>query len=212
MATGQLAPRDQRVLLNFVSWSLYEQLLTEAGDHPVRMTYDRGRLEFMSPSRTHEIISRRINRLIEILTEEQNIPLQSAGSTTWKQADLQCGIEPDECYYVGSDSVEVAAGGREESNELPPDLVIEVEVSRSAIDRLAIYGALGVREVWRVDEQSIRVLVLGDDNLYLQSEKSLILPTAPLTAMSHFLFERQDANDTAWAKAFRIWLRDHLSS
>jgi Uma2 family endonuclease len=44
----------------------------------------------------------------------------------------------------------------------PPDLVIEVEVSRSVLDRLGIYAALGVPEVWRHDGETVRVLRLNE--------------------------------------------------
>jgi Uma2 family endonuclease len=32
---------------------------------------------------------------------------------------------------------------------IPPDLAIEVDVSRSSIDKLAICAAIGIPEVWR---------------------------------------------------------------
>ena len=31
----------------------------------------------------------------------------------------------------------------------PPDLAIEIEISRSVLDRIALYAAVGVRELWR---------------------------------------------------------------
>ena len=33
----------------------------------------------------------------------------------------------------------------------PPDLVVEIDVTSSSIDRLSLYASLGVPEVWRYD-------------------------------------------------------------
>ncbi|HEY0796927.1 MAG TPA: hypothetical protein VGD64_14235 [Acidisarcina sp.] len=36
-----------------MSWETYERLLEDIGDGHVRLTYDQGRLEIMSPSNPH---------------------------------------------------------------------------------------------------------------------------------------------------------------
>lgn len=49
-------PAGGSLILTDVSWNEYEQLLTELGDcRGVRVTFDRGRLEVMSPSLNHEM-------------------------------------------------------------------------------------------------------------------------------------------------------------
>lgn len=45
----------------------------------------------------------------------------------------------------------------------PPDLAIEVEISRSAVDKLAIYADLGVSEVWFYNGESLRMYMLQSD-------------------------------------------------
>ncbi len=42
---------ESRILLQGIRWETYERLLDEAGDQPIRLTYDRGDLEIMTPSR-----------------------------------------------------------------------------------------------------------------------------------------------------------------
>ena len=39
-----------RVVINGVAWETYERLLEDLEHHHVRLTYDRGRLEIMSPT------------------------------------------------------------------------------------------------------------------------------------------------------------------
>src|SRR5206468_1148298 len=44
----------QHMVLDDVSWNFYEQVLKEIGNRPIRVTFDDGRLEIMSPLREHE--------------------------------------------------------------------------------------------------------------------------------------------------------------
>src|SRR4051794_34561807 len=89
---------EQRVVLRGIGWEGYETILAIVGDQAVRLTYDRGDLELMSPSHDHEYFKKRFARLIETLTLELNLPCEGAGSTTWRKKLEECGLEPDECY------------------------------------------------------------------------------------------------------------------
>src|SRR5262245_18073828 len=59
MATA-LAPKEQRFVLDGVDWEFYETLLRRIGDRHIFITFDRGRLELMSPSWKHDTRSRQI--------------------------------------------------------------------------------------------------------------------------------------------------------
>ena len=54
-----------RVLLRHADWHTYQDLLRANGDGPVRITYDRGRLEIEVPSLEHERLKGFIGQLIE---------------------------------------------------------------------------------------------------------------------------------------------------
>jgi len=54
-AVSRMTPGSTLTFSN-VSWSQYEEFLSDLGDgYAVRITYDRGRLEIMSPSLNHEM-------------------------------------------------------------------------------------------------------------------------------------------------------------
>jgi len=59
-----------------------------------------------------------------------------------------------------------------------PDLAIEVDITRSKIDRPSIYAGLGVAEVWRFDAEQDRVVIerLRDDATYQPVPASGFLP------------------------------------
>src|SRR2546426_4942550 len=151
-------PAEERVILRGISWEKYLQILGNLDDHGGRIAYDNGLLEIMSPNEEHENTKRLIGRLIEALTEELDMVMKSGGSTTYKRELRKKGIEPDESYYLGEESVarSKTAGGPD--LEYPsPDLAVEVEITRSQLNKLSIYSALGVREVWRYMRNALRV-------------------------------------------------------
>jgi Uma2 family endonuclease len=212
MATSELQPAESSFLLRNVSWRFYETCLAEIGDRAVRLTYHRGSLEMMSPSKEHERCKRAMGRIIEALTEELNIPIQSVGSTTWRRKELECGLEPDECYYVEHES---AVRGRDEwdtATDPPPDLAVEIEISKPAVDRMAIYAGLGIRELWRYDGESLSVWRLETGNRYERSARSLSFPFLPLEEVSRFMAARNQTDETTWIRSFRAWVREHVAA
>jgi len=91
---------EKRIVLSGISWELYERLRDNEENRHVRMVYDDGRLELMSPSPDHEAIKELICDMIKAFTEELGIAQRSLGSTTWKRPDLAKGLEPDGCFYI----------------------------------------------------------------------------------------------------------------
>ena len=134
----QLPTADQRIVTYGVPWSHYETQLALRGDASVpRMAYLEGTLELMSPSKEHERAKSSIGRLVEAYALERGVELSPYGAWTLKSAPKESGVEPDECYIVGSDQ-----------NKQLPDLAIEVVWTSGGIDKLEIYRRLGVGEVW----------------------------------------------------------------
>src|SRR5687768_14520865 len=68
-AIRQLPPGSELIVPD-VSWAEYEQLLTELGEgYAVRVTYDDGRLEVVTPSSRHERSKDFILGVAQILAE-----------------------------------------------------------------------------------------------------------------------------------------------
>lgn len=94
---------DQRVRLRGATWDDYERLLVIRGESAaVRITYLEGELELMRPSLAHEGIGTMIGRLVEAYAEEHDLPLNGYGSWTVKARRHERGVEPDECYVLGT--------------------------------------------------------------------------------------------------------------
>lgn len=204
------SPAEGRIYLENIRWPTYLALLDDLGEHRGRLTYDRGRLEIVSPSKKHEHLKRLVGRLIEAFTEELGIKIQSVSSTTLNREDLRQGVEGDECYYVAN---EPTVRNREEidlQRDPPPDLVVEVEVSRRILGRIPIYAAMGIGELWRYDGETLRVCQLQKDGQYLETGKSQVFPTLPVKELARFLAGRGRTDETELVRSFRRWVRSHF--
>jgi Uma2 family endonuclease len=184
VATVERAERigldEQRFLLQNVGWQVYDLFLRELGDRPIRLTYSRGDLELMTPSTIHEKYARFLGRLIEVLTVEMGIEVCNLGSMTCRVEDLDRGLEPDECFYIHNEPAIREKSKIDLSVDPPPDLAIEIDITSSSIDRQEIYAKIGVRELWRFDGETLRVLILNADGRYQPVEQSEIFPFLPI--------------------------------
>lgn len=132
---------------------MYQALILDLESAPgKRLIYDQGTLEIVVPLPPHERYKSLMGRIVEVVTEEIETEMASLGSTTWSREDLRKGLEADECFYIQN---EQAVRGKDEINltiDPPPYLAIEVDHTSRSINRLDIYPAIGVPEVWRLME------------------------------------------------------------
>jgi Uma2 family endonuclease len=121
-------PANRCLRLSGVDWQTYTRLLTVFAERPgVRLTYDRGELEIMSPLLEHDKDDRFLFRLVITLTEELGLPVVEGGSTTLKRRRRRKGVEPDECYWIANAHRMTGRRRLDLRTDPPPDLAIEVE-------------------------------------------------------------------------------------
>jgi Uma2 family endonuclease len=205
------APAEERIYLENIRWQTYLALLVDLGEHRGRLTYDHGRLEIVSPSKKHENLKRLLGRLIEAFTEELDIKIQSVSSTTLNREDLQRGVEADECYYVEHEATVREQEEIDLTRDPPPDLVVEVEVSRRLIPRIPIYAAMGIPEIWRYDGKTLRVSRLDSaSGQYVEVKASKVFPMLPPLEVARFLEQRGSVDETQLVRSFRSWVRSHF--
>lgn len=204
-----ISPRNQ-VILQGVSWATYQALIGDLESEPgKRLTYDHETLEIMVPLPPHEGYKKLVGRLVEVTTEETETEIRSLGSSTWSREDLAQGLEADECYYIQN---ELAVRGKAEidlTTDPPPDLTIEIDIASSSINRLGIYAALGVPEVWRYDGETLTIyrLIAG---VYSSQDTSTVLPLLQRSTILQFLQEHPTKGETTLIREFRRWVRAKL--
>lgn len=200
------APATQRVVVRDVSWTLYEQLVAEIQNHSSpRLTYDQGCLEFMSPGLNHERANRTLAFLVRFVATELGVVIQDVGSTTCKYEHVRRGFEADSGFYI--DPSEIAQPGHEIDLEIapPPDLVIEIDMSRSSLPKLALYADLNVSEVWVWDNRQAQFYVLANGQ-YSSVDRSQLIPVFTPEIVTDFLATSLSDDSVAWYRAVKEWV------
>ncbi|MFO0808147.1 MAG: Uma2 family endonuclease [Gemmataceae bacterium] len=213
---GAVAPPpvqpENRIVLDAASWHMYVAIGDVLGERSnVRVTYDRGRLEVMTLSHPHEWLKNLFGRLVETTAEEAGTAIQVGGQMTFRDEERDRGFEPDQCYWITNEPRMRVPHEWRPAADPPPDLIVEVEVSRSALPRLDIFAAYGVPEIWRFDGQSIRVHLLQPDGTYAESERSPTFPAVPMADIAMFLVPDPTADYLAIVRRFRTWVRARLT-
>jgi len=199
---------SNRVLLQNISWETFERILAEMGEDRVsRLIYDRGTLEIMTPLLPHEHNNRLIHNLIVILAEELNLNLKSVGSLTCKRPDRRRGAEPDSSFYIQNEPLVRDKQQIDLTVDPPPDLVVEIDVTSSSIDRLSIYADIGVAELWRYDSPLMEIYLLNSGE-YVSGDVSPTFANLPLAwEIPQFLAQSLRIGEIPMLRSFRTWVR-----
>jgi Uma2 family endonuclease len=201
-------PPGSTLILTEVPWNEYERLLADlGGGYAVRLSYNNGRLEVMSPSAKHEKYKELILLLANALAEELNIEFESFGSTTFKREMLAKGAEPDTCFYVQHAS---SVAGNDEidlNTEPPPDVVVEVDVAHTSQTKLELYASLGVPEVWHYDHKGLKFYHLSGGS-YEERPASVSFPIVTSEVLNQFLELAKSCGRRLVLQSFREFIRE----
>lgn len=190
-------PGEVRVRLSGVPWDTYVALRDAVTAPSVRMIFYKGELEIVSTSPEHEEAKKILARLIEMYALLCDVPLLGYGSTTFRSAAKQHGLEPDECYCVGHRLTNV------------PDLAIEVVLTSGGIDKLPVYEGLGVKEVWFWENDDLSLYALRPGHGYESIPKSAVLPGLDLGVLAGLV---RSGDQLEAVRSFHAWLRAGQSS
>jgi len=213
IAIAPLAPTqligEKRVVLRGLTWLAYQQILGALPQsRTARLIFNCGVLEITMPLEEHENASELLGLFIRVLVGEMGLKLKSLRSTTLDREDLDRGAEPDNAYYI-QNQARVAGRSVNLQQDPPPDLVVEVDITHTDIDKNRLYAAMGVPELWRYNGRDWRIFILENGD-YQESEFSPIFPWVQKTYLYQFLAEAQQ-DEIAAEQALRQLVRDHLA-
>ena len=199
---------EKRSVLRGLSWDAYVQLMDELPQsRGSRLTYDNGLLEITVPLETHEFSGRLIERFITTLVELMELRMKTMGSTTMKYPKLRKGAEPDNAYYIQNQPL-VKGRNVDFSQDPPPDLVVEIDITHTDIEKNAFYSSLGVPEFWRFNGKVLRIYQLCD-RVYVEVEASPTFPKVPKEQLYAFLKDAKEDEIEA-VISLRHWWRSAL--
>lgn len=194
---------DQVVQVPGVSWATYKQLDEERGEQRgIRFTFSEGVLQIMAVGREHEQLNFYLARLFELLAEIEELDFAPAGSTTFDRADLEKGFQPDSCFYITS--VDRIRGQKEINLETdpPPDLLLEIDITSSSLNRLTLFAAVGVPEVWRYENGAIKIYQLHGE-IYDESPTSRWFPRVTAEQLAEWLVVSSTLPHFKWVQMIR---------
>ncbi|MDN5751556.1 MAG: Uma2 family endonuclease [Pseudonocardia sp.] len=199
------APPEERIVLRHVRWDTYERLVADHEDaRSPRFSYDRGVLEIVSPGSWHESIAQLVTSMMAVIAETRDVDMTALGSTTFKDAGWDRGFEPDACFYL-----EHAARVRGLRRIVPrvdpaPEIVFEVDITSSSIDKMALYAQFGVAEVWRHDGTTASIHLPAGEG-YRQADASAAVPDLDAATLTRLLADGLRTPLPRWLREVRAW-------
>ncbi|TAF57489.1 MAG: Uma2 family endonuclease [Oscillatoriales cyanobacterium] len=185
------------LVLHDISWETYEHLLEVFAERSTpRMTYYQGTLELMVPLPEHERYSWTLGRLIVALSEEIGIEIIGLKSSTWRSEPKKAGNEADECFYIQNEALMRGKLTIDLKNDPPPDLAVEMDLTSSSINKMAVYAELKVPEVW----------------IWKKGETSLAFASFPVKELAQFMNLDSEKGENARIRELREWVRSRLQN
>lgn len=196
---------EKRITFHDLDWSSFkqiQQLLTERTR--ARFMYDDGVLEITMPLESHERYARLIELFIRILVVELGMKIKTMGSTTLDREDLLKSAEPDNGYYIQNYAL-VADHEIDLERDPAPDLVVEVDITHTDINKNRLYASMGVPEFWRFNGQAWKVFCLVGC-AYVERDRSPTFPLIEKTDLYQFL-EAALLDEVSAEINFRQWVQ-----
>ena len=116
----------------------------------------------------------------------------------------RAGFEPDNCYYVQH---EPQMWDKKKINfkvDPPPDLAIEVELSRNLLNKTGIYASFRVPELWCWRScDTLKVLELSQEGEYVPRKTSLCFPGFPVAKVEEIVRQLGTEHETTLICSFQ---------
>lgn len=173
-----------------------------------RLTYDRGILEVM-PLSQHDNTDRIVEEIVGLIAEEFGIDYSSYGASTQNREYMQRGFEPDSSFYVRENAELMRYRDRFLESDPPPDLVVEIDITHSSINKFALMAAFGVKEIWMYEKGKLKILLL-EDSEYVEREESEIFPKVTSEILNRFIESSREKSRIEWRKEIREWAQSQL--
>lgn len=200
---------EKRMSFRGLDWKAFKQIQSLLTDHTrARFNYDNGVLEITKPLESHERSARLIELFIRILIVEMGMMVKTMGSTTLDREDMLKSAEPDNGYYI--QNYEQVADRTVNLNVDPaPDLVVEVDITHTDLNKNVLYAGIGVPEFWRFNGRVWTIFKLVD-SVYVECDRSPTFPTIEKAKLYEFL-EAAFRNEVAAEINLRQWVREQIN-
>jgi Uma2 family endonuclease len=200
------------IVFHDASWDFYRTLLREWDDQPSRINYDRGTLELMTLSIEHEGFKSVLGIMLGLIALTFGMRVKNGGSTTLKRLSKRKGLDADLCFWVANEPAIRTKKRINLKTDPPPDLVIEIDVMHSVVNREKIYAALGVPEMWVLRKNATISAFALQNGKWSAIERSLSFPFLRVADLHPFVARIGTDDDTTILASFNQWLQAHRAT
>ncbi|MBW4621824.1 MAG: Uma2 family endonuclease [Cyanosarcina radialis HA8281-LM2] len=201
---------EKRLTFRNLDWQTFKQIQNLLAERTrARFSYDNGILEITMPLEGHERSARLIELFIRVLVVEMGMKIKTMGSTTLDREDLLKSAEPDNGYYIQNYAL-VADREIDLNVDPPPDLVVEVDITNTDLNKNLLYAGLGVPEFWQFNGRVWKILQLVDGT-YVERDRSPTFAIVEKTDLYQFLSAAFLDEVTAELN-LRQWVRQQMQA
>lgn len=199
-------PAGSEIYLREQTWADYEDIIESIGEASgLRISFDGRNVKIMTLSTKHEKYVRLIEMLITALSLKNRKRILHFGSATIKSSRPERGSEPDCCFYVQNAELVARLDTIDFSRDVPPDVVVEIDIHHFSLDKFEVYSKLKVPEFWLYDGERMKIYWLENGN-YSAVKKSLALPILTDEVLTDFLNRLEKSDQYEILLAFEKWL------
>ena len=205
VAAAEHLPEGALLTIDDVSWDEYEQILQDFdGPRKLRVSYDEGRLEIMSPLSRHEYYKTFIERMIHAMGDELDLDVEPFGQATWKRERDRKGAEGDSCFYIVNSKRIIGNPDIDINVDPPPDLILEIDSTNYSLSKFPIYAAFGVPEIWRYEvEKNLLHIYELREGTYVEVPASRFFPILSPDILPPLIDQSKTQGQKAALTAFR---------
>jgi Uma2 family endonuclease len=88
----------------------------------------------------------------------------------------------------------------------PPDVIFEVDITKSSINKQSLFAKFDVPEVWRYDGNTVRIFTLVE-GAYVSSLQSRALPALSSEVLTGLVSDYLTMTRVEWMKKLSEWAR-----
>jgi Uma2 family endonuclease len=192
-----------------VDWETYVEISEEIGESSsLHLTFDKGTLTIMPTTEIHELLTGLLHDFIRFAGFALRINVIATGKATMRSQRKGYGVEPDLSYFVSKADVHRIKNYVPNELEMPPDIVVEIDIHHPSDDKFGIYAEFGVSEFWQYDGEKLKIYKLRNGE-YREVEKSEQLPILTSAVLSGFLKRGQTEQQFTVLTDFQNWLQEN---
>jgi len=157
----------------------------------------------------HEVDKELISDMVKALLDWMGREYECFGSTTFRNENMNSGIEPDNCFYIQNQERVRGKRRLNLSIDPPPDLAIEIDVTSKT--QLNAYERLEVPELWCYSEHRLQVYILQAGKYVASDSSPTFADLGAIMRISQFVKMSLISGRSSAMRAFRAWMQEQLA-